>query len=86
MQSTQHEPSSQFNLKAGERIIDCFPLATSGSDRIIEELGNCHHCLRPTHRVIAIMSSSGLERRAALCVTHYVAAARAFPELKRQSA
>jgi hypothetical protein len=86
VQSTQHEPSSHFSLKPGERITACFPLAKSGSDRIIEELGNCHHCLHPTYRIIALTSASGLERRAALCVAHYVAAARAFPELKRQSA
>jgi hypothetical protein len=82
----QHESSSEFTLKPGERISDCFPLGTSGSDRVLQELANCHYCLRPTHRVIVLTSAAGLEQRASLCVGHFVAAERAFPELKRQSA
>lgn len=87
MNPTQpHTPSQEFSLKAGERISDCSPLLNSGSDRILEELANCHHCLRPTHRVITVTSASGLERRAALCARHFATAARIFPELHRQSA
>ncbi|MCU1254789.1 MAG: hypothetical protein JWM83_1088 [Candidatus Angelobacter sp.] len=73
---------SQFTLKPGERITDCSPLWTSGSDRILEEVANCNHCLRPTYRVIAVTSAAGLERRASLCVQHFVHAARTFTELR----
>src|ERR1700681_2781646 len=74
--------SSQFTLKSGERITDCSPLWTSGSDRILEEIANCNHCLRPTYRVIAVTSVAGLERRASLCVQHFVHASRTFSELR----
>ncbi|MCU1220921.1 MAG: hypothetical protein JWN42_2118 [Candidatus Angelobacter sp.] len=77
---------TQFTLKPGERITACSPLWTSGSDRILEEIGRCSHCLRPTYRVIALTSTSGLERRASLCVQHFVHAARTFPEVRRLSA
>jgi hypothetical protein len=77
---------TQFTLKPGERITACSPLWTSGSDRILEEIGRCNHCLRPTYRVIAVTSTSGLERRASLCVQHFVHAARTFPEVRRLSA
>jgi hypothetical protein len=84
-----HHPqhvSSQFSLKPGERIIDCSPLWTSGSDRVLEEIAKCSHCLQPTYRVIVITSAAGLERRASLCLQHFVYAARTFPELRRQPA
>jgi hypothetical protein len=84
MQETQPRIFSQdFNLKPGERITACTPLLTSASDRILHELGNCHRCLRVTHRVIVVTSSSGLERRAALCAHHFVEAERSFPELQQ---
>jgi hypothetical protein len=73
-----------FSLKPGERITACAPLHTSASDRILHELGNCHHCLCATHRVIVVTAESGLERRAALCVNHFVEAVRSFPELQQQ--
>jgi hypothetical protein len=82
----QHASSSQFTLKPGERITDCSPLWTSGSDRVLEEIANCSHCLQPTYRVIVITSAAGLERRASLCLQHFVYAARTFPELRRQPA
>jgi hypothetical protein len=86
MEETQpHIPSQDFNLKPGERIIRCTPPLTGGCDRILQELANCHHCLHATHRVIVVTSSSGLERRAALCAHHFAEAARNFPELQRQS-
>jgi hypothetical protein len=78
--------SSQFTLKPGERITDCSPLWTSGSDRILEELAGCNLCLRPTHRVIIVTSAAGLERRASLCAQHFLDAVKTFPELQRQSA
>jgi hypothetical protein len=53
---------------------------------MLQEVATCNHCLRPTHRVIAVRSAAGFERRVALCVIHFIAAARMFPELKRQSA
>jgi hypothetical protein len=77
---------SQFTLNPGERITGCFPLWTSGSDRMIQEVANCSYCLHPTYRVIVVTSAAGLERRAALCTSHFVAAARMFPELKKMSA
>ena len=87
MQETQPHTSFQdFSLKLGERITACTPLLTSASDRILQELANCHHCLRATHRVIVVTSSSGLERRAALCAHHFAEVARSFPELERKSA
>jgi hypothetical protein len=86
MHQPEHESTSEFTLKSGDRITGCFPLWTAGSDRILQEVANCNHCLRPTHRVIVVTSAVGLERRASLCVGHFAAAARAFPELKRQSA
>jgi hypothetical protein len=85
----QHHPqqdSSQFTLKPGERITNCSPLWTSGSDRVLEELAGCSHCLQPTYRVIVVTSATGLERRESLCLQHFVHAARTFPELRRQSA
>jgi hypothetical protein len=85
----QHHPqqaSSGFTLKPGERITDCSPLWTSGSDRILEEIATCSHCLQPTYRVIVLTSAAGLERRESLCVKHFVHAARTFQELRRQSA
>jgi hypothetical protein len=85
-----HEPSravpSQFALKFGERITACFPLLTSGSDRMLEELAGCNYCLHRTYRVVVVASAEGLQRRAALCVRHFTEAARIFPELKRLSA
>jgi len=90
MKPSQHAPSSfslkSFSLKPGEKITDCRLLWTSGSDRVLAELANCHHCLRPTYKVVTIVSAGGLERRAALCVGHFAAALKAFPELQRQSA
>lgn len=79
-------PSQEFKLKPGERITGCSPLLSRGSDRIPEELVNCHQCLSPTHRVIVITASSGLQHRAYLCAHHFAEAAIAFPELQRQSA
>src|SRR6267154_5610111 len=52
--------SSQFTLKHGEIITDCSPLWTSGSDRILEEIASCNHCLRSTYRVIVVTSAAGL--------------------------
>ena len=86
MPESQQDSPSQFYLKLGERITGCFPLWTSGSDRVLQEIAGCNHCLQRTYRVITITSAEGLERRAALCVKHYAAAARVFPELKRLSA
>lgn len=80
------QASSPFFLKFGERITDCCSRVTSGSDRMLEELANCFYCLQPTYRVIVVASAEGLERRAALCIQHFVMAARTFPELKRLSA
>jgi len=76
------QASSQFTLKHGERITDCSPLWTSGSDRILEEIASCNHCLRSTYRVIVVTSATGLERRASLYVQHFIHAARTFPELR----
>jgi hypothetical protein len=84
-----HHPqqaSFAFTLKPGERITDCSPLWTSGSDRILEEIASCGHCVQPTYRVIVLTSAAGLERRESLCLQHFVYAARTFPELRRQSA
>jgi hypothetical protein len=53
---------------------------------MIQEVANCSYCLHPTYRVIVVTSAAGLERRAALCTSHFVAAARMFPELKKMSA
>lgn len=86
MHHSQHDPDFPFSLKPGERISDCFPLWTSGCDRMLQEVANCNHCLRPTYRVIIVTSAAGLERRAALCAGHFESAARMFPELKLQSA
>jgi hypothetical protein len=82
----QHASFSQFTLKPGERITDCSPLWTSGSDRVLEEIAKCSYCLQPTYRVIVMTSAAGLERRASLCLQHFVHAARTFPELRRQPA
>jgi hypothetical protein len=82
----QHASLSQFTLKLGERITDCSPLWTSGSDRVLEEIAKCSYCLQPTYRVIVMTSAAGLERRASLCLQHFVHAARTFPELRRQPA
>jgi hypothetical protein len=80
-------PSSEtvLRLGPGERITDCFPL-WAASDRILEELGKCDVCDRPTFRVVTITSAAGLERSTALCGHHYVSAAKGFPELQRSEA
>jgi len=80
------QASSAFTLKPGEKITDCSPLWTSGSDRVLEEVAGCNHCLQPTYRVIVIVSAAGLERRESLCLQHFVYAARIFQELRRQPA
>jgi hypothetical protein len=67
------DPNSQFSLKPGECVTDCFPLWTSGCDRMLEEVATCNHCWRPTYRVMVVVSAGGLERRAALCVNHFTA-------------
>jgi hypothetical protein len=70
-----------FKLKPGDRITDCSGL-WSTSDRVLEELATCHHCRRPTFRVLTITSRENLERRAAVCGRHFIDAARVFPELQ----
>lgn len=85
MHENQPDISHQnFGVRTGERITACVPLLSSMSDRVLHELGNCHYCLRITHRVITITAESGLERRAALCVNHFAEAVRSFPELQQQ--
>ncbi|HEY2915338.1 MAG TPA: hypothetical protein VGK21_18380 [Candidatus Angelobacter sp.] len=86
MQNHPQQASSVFTLKPGEKITDCSPLWTSGSDRILEEIATCSHCPQPTYRVIILTSAAGLERRESLCVKHFVHAARTFHELRRQPA
>jgi hypothetical protein len=86
MHQSRHQAPSQFTLNPGDRITGCFPLWNGGSDRVLQEIANCNHCLHPTYRVVVITSAAGLERRAALCVRHFTFAARMFPELKRLSA
>ena len=86
MRDSQPQAPSPFSLQPGERITGCYPLWTGGSDRILQEVANCNYCLERTYRVIIITTTTSLERRAALCVSHYATAARVFPELKRQTA
>ncbi len=83
MDQPQREAPSEFHLKTGERITGSLLPVTSGSDRMLQEIANCAHCLRPTYKVLIVTSAAGLERRAALCVSHFAAAARLFPELKQ---
>ena len=86
MHKTLDECTSEFSLRPSEKITACSPLWNSGSDRILEEVANCHYCLQPAFRVVTILSSSGLERRASLCVQHFAKAARIFPELHQKTA
>ena len=86
MHETLHESTSQFSLQPGEKITACSPLWSSGSDRMLEEVANCHHCLRAAFRVVTILALSGLERRASLCEQHFAKAARIFPELHQKTA
>jgi hypothetical protein len=69
-----------FILRPGEKITSCSGL-WSASDRVLDELGRCHACHRPTFRVVTIRSAAELERRAALCGRHFVLAVKRFPEL-----
>lgn len=85
-QDSSESTLNQFTLKPGERVTDCSPLWTSGSDRVLEEIAGCNHCLRPTYRVIMVTSAAGLERRASLCGRHFAQAVRSFPELRQQPA
>ena len=85
MPNNPQQASSAFTLKPGERITDSSPLWTSGSDRVLEEIANCGHCLQATYLVIVITSAAGLVRREALCLQHFVFAARTFPELRRRA-
>lgn len=71
-----------FHLNPGDEISDCSGLWTP-SDRMAEELAKCHACGRPTFRVVTIRSAAMLERRAALCGWHFIAAARNYPELRK---
>lgn len=80
------QDSSGFTLKPGERITECCPLWTSASDRMLEEVANCNFCLLPTYRILVITSAAGLERRVALCASHFDSAAKTFPDLHKQSA
>jgi len=80
-QQSQESTSIPLSLHAGEKITDCSAL-WAASDRVAEELGKCHSCSRPTFRVVTIASRARLERRAALCGRHFVAAAKAYPQLK----
>ena len=86
MHKTLDQSPSEFSLKPGEKITACSPLWNGGCDRILEEVANCHHCLKPAFRVVTILSSSGLERRSALCAHHFANAARNFPELHQKTA
>jgi hypothetical protein len=85
MHKTLHESASEFSLKPGEKRTVCSPLWSSGCDRILEEVANCHHCLQPAFRVVTILCASGLQRRASLCVQHFANAARIFPELHQKT-
>lgn len=85
MHKTLHESTSEFSLKTGEKVTACSPLWNSGCDRILEEVANRHHCLRPAFRVVTILCASGLQRRASLCVQHFANAARIFPELHQKT-
>lgn len=82
-QSITRAPAVPFILMPGEKIIACSGL-WAASDRVLEELGKCHSCHRPTFRVVTIRIAGILERRAALCGQHFVLAARQFPELDHQ--
>jgi hypothetical protein len=84
-QSITRAPAVPFILMPGEKITDCFGL-WAASDRVLEELGKCFCCHRPTFRVVTIriagtLERGTLERRAALCGQHFVLAARQYPEL-----
>lgn len=79
-QQSRESTSIPLSLNAGEKITDCSAL-WAASDRVAEELGKCHSCSRPTCRVVTITSRAQLERRA-LCGRHFVAAAKAYPQLK----
>lgn len=73
-------------IEPGERITGCSPLLGRGSDRIPEELVNCHRCLSPH---ASSDCRHGFVRIAApcyLCAHHLAEAARTFPELQPQSA
>jgi len=83
-QPRQHQQESTavpLSLNAGDKVTDCSAL-WAASDSVAEELEKCHSCNRPTFRVITITSGAKLERRAALCGRHFVAAAKAYPQLK----
>jgi hypothetical protein len=86
MHKTLDASTSEFSLKSGEKVTACSPLWNGGCDRVLEEVANCHHCLQPAFRVVTILSSLGLERRASLCVQHFAKAARIFPELHKKTA
>jgi hypothetical protein len=70
-----HTPSHAFRLKLGESITGCYPILTHRSDHILEEVMNCHQCVRPAHQVIVVATSSGLHHRIYLCVHHFAEAA-----------
>jgi hypothetical protein len=53
---------------------------------MLEELAQCHYCSDPVYRVLTIITSQGLERRASLCEQHFVKAASGYPELNVLSA
>lgn len=71
-----------FILRPDEKITSCSGL-WSASDRVLEELGRCHACHRPTFRIVTIRSTAERERRTALCGRHFVVALKRFPELNQ---
>ena len=85
MQPTFSKLSTEFRLKPGERITASSSLGAV-CDRMLEELAQCHYCSDPVYRVLTIITSQGLERRASLCEQHFVKAASGYPELNVLSA
>jgi hypothetical protein len=86
MHDSRHPAPSRFHMNPGDRITGSFLPDAAGCDRVFQEIANCSYCLRPTYKVLVITSAAGLERRAALCVNHFAAAAKTFPEVKQRSA
>lgn len=67
-----------FELKEGEVIIDdCGPFGTD------KRLKNCSQCLQVAYRVFIVRMADNSLREVGLCGTHFNAASRRCPEVRR---
>jgi len=80
-QSSIDSSALPFVLHEGDEIVGCSGLSYV-SDPVAAELRPLPRLWPADIRVITIASADRLERRASLCLQHFTAAARQFPQIK----